>query len=106
MANSVLGHVIPAKAGIQGIPNTSYVYVEGLYDGLLGQLDSSFRWNDTLFHINMAKESFIEFADSITSEGNGPQVLADFTAQIDADKKSIELREAQCNSNRNLRISH
>lgn len=40
-----------------------------------------------------------------TSEENGPQVLADFAAQIDADKKSMELRGARCNSNRNLRIS-
>ena len=27
-----------------------------LYDVLLGQLDSSLRWNDMLFHTNMGKE--------------------------------------------------
>jgi hypothetical protein len=32
LANSVLGHVIPAKAGIQGFANVCYVYIEGLYN--------------------------------------------------------------------------
>jgi hypothetical protein len=55
LANSVLGYVIPAKAGIQRLANISYVYIEDLYDGLIGQLDSSLRWNDMLSHINMGK---------------------------------------------------
>jgi len=58
LANSVLEHVIPAKAGIQRLANISYVYIEDLCDGLIGQLDSSLRWNDMLFHINMGKEQF------------------------------------------------
>jgi len=30
LANSVLGHVIPAKAGIQRLANVCYVYMERL----------------------------------------------------------------------------
>jgi len=36
LANSVLEHVIPAKAGIQGLANVCYVYIEDLYDRLRG----------------------------------------------------------------------
>jgi len=32
----MLQHVIPAKAGIQRLANICYVYMEDLYDGLLG----------------------------------------------------------------------
>jgi hypothetical protein len=35
LANSVLEHVIPAKAGIQTLANVCYVHVEDLYDGLI-----------------------------------------------------------------------
>ena len=36
LANSVLGHVIPAKAGIQRPAKMRYVYMEDLYDELIG----------------------------------------------------------------------
>jgi hypothetical protein len=36
LASSVLEHVIPAKAGIQRLADMRYVYVEDLYDGLIG----------------------------------------------------------------------
>ncbi len=36
LANSVLGYVIPAKAGIQRLANVCYVYIEDLYDALIG----------------------------------------------------------------------
>jgi hypothetical protein len=36
LANSVLGYVIPAKAGIQRLANVCYVYIEDLHDGLIG----------------------------------------------------------------------
>jgi hypothetical protein len=46
--DQMLQHVIPAKAGIQRLANISYVYIEDLYDELIGKLDSSLRWNDTV----------------------------------------------------------
>jgi hypothetical protein len=36
LVNSVLAHVIPAKAGIQRLANVRYVYIEDLYDRLIG----------------------------------------------------------------------
>ena len=36
LANSVLEHVIPAKAGIQRLANVCYVYIEDSYNGLIG----------------------------------------------------------------------
>ncbi len=36
LADSVLERVIPAKAGIQRLANVCYVYMEDLYDGLIG----------------------------------------------------------------------
>ena len=51
LASSVLGHVIPAKAGIQWLTNMCYVYIEDLYDELIGELDSSLRWNDMVWGV-------------------------------------------------------